>query len=155
MATFKNIRVKMKGGKSRTQRVKVLASGKYKFVKNLVKGTKRSRKSKRKSNPKRRTNIMAKRRKKSRRSGRNIVGTTFKFIRIGSLVAPGIAEASKHRGESALDQVAAFFKLYAGVRHGGTEKFDAGAFAEAWTPFLMTSLATYGIPKITGIIRRL
>ena len=38
MPTYKNIRIKMKGGKTRLQRVQVLASGKYKFVKNLVKG---------------------------------------------------------------------------------------------------------------------
>ena len=37
MPTFKNIRIKMKGGKTRLQRVQVLASGKYKFVKNLTK----------------------------------------------------------------------------------------------------------------------
>lgn len=37
MPTYKNIRIKMKGGKTRLQRVQVLASGKYKFVKNLVK----------------------------------------------------------------------------------------------------------------------
>jgi len=37
MPTFKNIRIKMKNGKSRLQRVQVLASGKYKFVKNLTK----------------------------------------------------------------------------------------------------------------------
>lgn len=37
MPTFKNIRIKMKNGKSRLQRVQVLASGKYKFVKNLAK----------------------------------------------------------------------------------------------------------------------
>jgi len=38
MPTYKNIRIKMRGGKTRLQRVQVLASGKYKFVKNLVKG---------------------------------------------------------------------------------------------------------------------
>lgn len=31
---FKNIKIKKKGGGTRTQRVQVLASGKYKFVKN-------------------------------------------------------------------------------------------------------------------------
>ncbi len=33
--TEKTIRIKMKGGKTRLQRVKVLASGKYRFIKNL------------------------------------------------------------------------------------------------------------------------
>ena len=35
MPTFKNIRIKMKNGKTRLQRVQILASGKYKFVKNI------------------------------------------------------------------------------------------------------------------------
>jgi len=38
MPTYKNIRIKKRGGGTRLQRVQVLASGKYKFVKNLVKG---------------------------------------------------------------------------------------------------------------------
>jgi hypothetical protein len=37
MPTFKNIRIKKRGGGTRLQRVQVLASGKYKFVKNLKK----------------------------------------------------------------------------------------------------------------------
>ena len=35
MVTYKNIRIRMKNGKTRLQRVQVLASGKYKFVKNI------------------------------------------------------------------------------------------------------------------------
>lgn len=38
MPTYKNIRIKKRGGGTRLQRVQVLASGKYKFVKNLTKG---------------------------------------------------------------------------------------------------------------------
>ena len=38
MPTYKNITIKKRGGGTRKQRVQVLASGKYKFVKNLVKG---------------------------------------------------------------------------------------------------------------------
>ena len=46
----------MKNGKTRTQRVQVLASGKYKFVKNTSRGSsKRKRNPSRKSNPKRRS----------------------------------------------------------------------------------------------------
>jgi len=51
MPTFKNIRIKMRGGKTRLQRVQVLASGKYKFVKNLTKG----RATRRRASPKVRT----------------------------------------------------------------------------------------------------
>lgn len=63
MVRFKNIRVKKKGGGSRLQRVKVLASGKYKFVKNLTK-----RKSPRKSTKKKTSRKVKKMgKKKSRR----------------------------------------------------------------------------------------
>ena len=36
MPTYKNIRIRMKNGKTRLQRVQVLASGKYRFVKNVA-----------------------------------------------------------------------------------------------------------------------
>ena len=48
MASYKNIKIKMKGGKSRMQRVQVLASGKYKFVKNLTKSKSSNPKSSKK-----------------------------------------------------------------------------------------------------------
>lgn len=48
MPTYKNIRIKMKGGKTRLQRVQVLASGKYKFVKNLTKGKTTTKKASKK-----------------------------------------------------------------------------------------------------------
>lgn len=45
MPTFKNIRVPVgKSGKTRLQRVQVLKSGQFKFVKNLVKGSKKKKK---------------------------------------------------------------------------------------------------------------
>lgn len=47
MPTFKNIRIPMRNGKTRLQRVQVLKSGKLKFVKNLT--------TSRKSNPKKRS----------------------------------------------------------------------------------------------------
>ena len=46
MATYKNIRIKKRGGGTRLQRVQVLASGKYKFVKNLTKSSTKTTKSK-------------------------------------------------------------------------------------------------------------
>jgi len=57
MPTFKNIRIPMRNGKTRLQRVQVLASGKYKFVKNLVKASVKTTKTGRKANPKRNTNV--------------------------------------------------------------------------------------------------
>ena len=44
MATYKNIRIKKRGGGTRLQRVQVLKSGKYKFVKNTTKSTSKPKK---------------------------------------------------------------------------------------------------------------
>ena len=79
MPTYKNIRVPKRGGGTRLQRVQVLASGKYKFVKNLKKS------GKKKSNPK---NY----RKKAKRVGKKAVRRVAKgkFFKNMSLV--GFAE---------------------------------------------------------------
>ena len=45
MPTYKNIKINKRGGGTRLQRVQVLASGKYKFVKNLTKGRKKTTKT--------------------------------------------------------------------------------------------------------------
>jgi len=52
MPTYKNIRIKKRGGGTRLQRVQVLASGKYKFVKNLTKSSNKSTTKKKKSGSK-------------------------------------------------------------------------------------------------------
>lgn len=67
---YKNIRIKMKSGKTRTQRVQVLKSGKYKFVKNL--GTTVKRKISRKSNPKKTRSVKRTAKKKRRRRSRSM-----------------------------------------------------------------------------------
>ena len=66
MPKFKNIRIKKRGGGYRTQRVQVLASGKYKFVKNKKKSSYASKskskksKSRRKKNPSKKGGNMGK-----------------------------------------------------------------------------------------------
>lgn len=65
MPTFKNIRIKMKGGGSRLQRIMVLASGKYKFVKNITKS--RSKKTGKSKKTTRRYRKVAKKRKRGTR----------------------------------------------------------------------------------------
>jgi len=93
MAKFKNITIKKRGGGSRLQRVKVLASGKFKFVKNLRKSSpggpkKRSKSNKRsrKSQPIRRTkrkNSVARRSKRRFSKARGFASkiTGNKFVR--------------------------------------------------------------------------
>ena len=154
MATFKNIRIKMKGGKSRMQRVKVLASGKYKFVKNLTKrGPKTpTRRTRRKTNPGRKRGVRRMGRRKRRRGGKSIQRTAFKFIRIGALVGGGLMEGLQYGPTQ--DKVIATLLSYAGI-HYGQRKFDGALLARTWTPYLMASIATYGIPKLTSIIRKM
>ena len=149
MATYKNIRIKMKGGKSRLQRVKVLASGKYKFVKNLTQ--KVTRRTKRKTNPGRKRGVRRMGKKKRRGSGKSLVKTAFKFIRLGALIAPGIHTATSIGGMRGVEVA---LGNYGGI-NSSTGKFDWGVLADAWMPYLGACAVTYGIPKIVSIIRRL
>jgi len=149
--TFKNIRIKKKGGGSRLQRVKVLASGKYKFVKNLTKSRSQKVTRRKKSNPNRRTRRMV-RRKNRRGGGKSLQTTVFKWLRIAALVGPGAYQAIKWpKLEDKARQVL--------IRYTGydmeTGQFALKYLAEGYGPFLMTVLATYGIPKIAGIIRKI
>ena len=67
MTVYKNITIKMKGGKTRMQRVKVLKSGKYKFVKNLGSKAKKSTRKSVKNTVTRRRNTVAKKKKRGSR----------------------------------------------------------------------------------------
>jgi len=103
MAKFKNITIKKRGGGSRLQRVKVLASGKFKFVKNLRKSSssgpkkrgksnKKSRKQQQRNTTKKRSSSVAKKRKFTTRakSGfKSITGN--KFVRGAVLGLGGAA----------------------------------------------------------------
>lgn len=90
--TFKTITVKKRGGGTRRQKVKVLASGKYKFVKNSSTSSRKS--TKRKSSSKRRSvkrvikktvkvTHMARRRRSTRRSSKSsgLVGSLKRFAK--------------------------------------------------------------------------
>ena len=96
MPTFKNIRIKMKDGKTRLQRVKVLKSGKFKFVKNLTRkrrstSAKTTKTKKRKNNPKR-GNVRVAR-------GKSPKQTIWKVARVGAALAPAIAGIFQFPGD--------------------------------------------------------
>lgn len=91
-------------------------------------------------------------RKKRRRRGGSIVQTAFKFIRLGALIGPGIAESTNY--SEPLDKVAGALLSYSGYSHKN-KQFFWDLFAKAWTPYLLASMATYGIPKLTGFIRKI
>jgi len=95
-------------------------------------------------------------RKKKRRSGKSWTQTAFKMIRIGALVAPGAAAAiNAHKqgwgAEGMLDQVMQVYTGYSFVH----QEWKAEYIAKGWIPYIMANLATHGIPKLVGLIRRL
>lgn len=98
---FKNITIKKRGGGTRTQRVKVLKSGKFKFVKNLSK-TKTPRT--RKTNVSRRKGVkkMARRKRRRRSNGMTIPIAPIAGLMVGlaepvqALLAGDIDGAANH-----------------------------------------------------------
>lgn len=137
----------------------MLASGKYKFVKNVgrkITGKIRRRKTRRSSNPVRRNVKVARRRWRRKRGGggKSLVRTAFKFIRIGALVAPAVYEATHPNNVTINEKVEAIIATYTGysTRYGG---FNFGRLMTGWGPYIIASLMTHGIPKLTSIIRRL
>lgn len=131
MPEFKNIRIKMKGGKSRMQRVMVLASGKYKFVKNLGSKTRKStRKSVKRTVTKRRTKTLGKRRRK--RASRKF---TIPIAPIaGIIAAPAVRAGINAAVAGDWDGVMHEASKFVGFADG---KFDAFALASNVGPILV------------------
>ena len=84
MATYKNIKIKKRGGGTRTQRVQVLASGKYKFVKNLSKSSNKSTKTKTKKGSRK----VAKKNKNSKKRKFTIPGALVAGVALGFVIKP-------------------------------------------------------------------
>jgi len=149
MANFKNIRMKKPGGGSRMQRVKVLASGKYRFVKNLTK--RRASNPRASKKPRKVRNVT--RRKNTHRRGKSMVTTAFKLVRLGALAAPAANELI-FGADTPAGRVKHVIKAYTGYdMYSGTFAFEN--LAKGWLPYIGACLTTYGIPKLVNIIRRL
>ena len=103
-----------------------------------------------KTNPTRRVKRTG--RKKRRRGGKSLQRTVFKWLRVASLVAPAVNDIL--RGATPQQKAVFVIESYSGYNIDRGE-FNAKWLARGWMPFLLTSLATYGIPKLMGIIRRL
>ena len=74
----------------------------------------------------------------------------FKYLRLASLGVPILVGVSRY-GFS-LDAAKDAFRQYSGVNvNNGT--FSWASLAQGWTPFVGTSLVTYGIPKLMKMIR--
>ena len=103
-----------------------------------------------KSNPKRRVRRTG--RRKKRRGGKSLQRTVFKWLRIGALLAPAAAKAVQPIPME--KKVWHFMYDYTGFDID-TGSWDIKRMAVGWGPFLGACLATYGIPKLMGILRRI
>jgi len=85
----------------------------------------RRRTTRRKNKPIRRRYNLARRRRGRR--GNNIQGTVFKWLRVGSLIAPGAYEFARAPGRNPGDIVADVFSVYSGysIKDGGID-IDTG-----------------------------
>lgn len=90
--------------------------------------------------------------KKKRSSSGFSTARVMKIIRLAALVGPGAHAAMQPVPME--EKVVQAVELYTGyhIRQG---TFRTDKLALGWGPFLMASVITYGIPKLTGILRRL
>jgi hypothetical protein len=146
---FRNIRVRMKGGKTRIQRAKVLASGKLKFVKNLSRS--RSRAAPRQKTTKRRV-VSIRRGKKYHRSGKSLVRSVEKILTGVSLVAPAaIKIAQRPNAEGGKDVL----RAYTGINMNAGGKWEPHALLEGWGAFVGFTVAKTVTHKLIGLLRRI
>ena len=142
MPTFKNIRLKKRGGGTRLQRVKVLKSGKFKFVKNLKKSVGKRLKSRGKpKNKKRRKTASLKRSRRSVnvRMGRKL---NLPLALIGGLsagIVPAIMKAVNGDLLGAADELAFNYAGVAGVA-GGNPHFNIEGFKKGLLPLIVGAL---------------
>lgn len=135
MPRFKNIRIKMKGGKTRLQRVMVLPSGKYKFVKNLTKS---------RSNPKEKGKTSTKKTRPIKKGGNRKMGKQFGSRQIFSAAKKiaFVADAAM----IALGPGSGQEKLKWGIRdytgyNADTRKWEPGYMVNAYGPPIGVHLA--------------
>jgi len=105
------------------------------------------------SNPKTKRRKRKMGRRKRRGGGKSLQQQVFKWLRIGALVAPG-AIALTAKGASTEEKLSYALAKYTGYE-SWNKKFNFQQLVEGYGPFLATTLVTYGIPKLAGIIRRL
>ena len=132
---FKNIRIKMKSGKTRMQRVQVLKSGKYKFVKNLgSKAKKSTRKSVKGTVTKRRRNTVA-RRKGRRRGSRKFTIPIAPIVGLAAGLAGPIKDLMDGEVEFAVNKL-----KYSYLGLDETNKFKPDALMSGLVPLIVGGL---------------
>lgn len=143
MVSFKNIRIKKRGGGTRTQRVQVLSSGKYKFVKN---------KSSRSSNPRpkkaRKVKRKMARRRYYRTRSRKKKSMTIPLAPVMGVLAGALRTAPS--GSNIVENI--MTGDFAGLAYNARELFagidNTGAFRPEWL------LQTYGPMAVGALIHK-
>lgn len=107
----------------------------------------------RKTSVTRRKGVRRLARRKKRRSGKSITRTAFKWIRIGALAAPAAHQILRNKDNPEWIPQEIFMR-YTGYKWT-TNEFHWEWLAEGWLPYIMACATTYGIPKLTSILRRL
>jgi len=118
----------------------------------VYRGRKRKTSRTRKTKVTRRKGVRRMARRKRRRGGKSITQQAFKWIRVGALVAPAVAVAvgpgSQH------GKARTIIHKYTGFNIDD-QSFNIERLLQGWGPYLGAVVATYGIPKLAGILRRL
>jgi hypothetical protein len=138
MAVYKTITLKKRGGGTRKQRVKVLSSGKFQFVKNIkekVKSTKKKVYTK-----KRVGRVLARKRSKKRRSSRKFTIPLAVVVPIGWKIWESVRHGVKQGNWTSATKDALWHFACIGYDEGG-----------AGYHFNTTALKTW-IPVIAGLL---
>lgn len=93
-------------------------------------------------------------RKKKRRRSSFGIRSIFKYLRIGALLAPAIAEAVDPAVTDNKLKVTRAVRWYTGFNMMD-KTYNVSDVARGWLPYVVTVLLTYGVSKLAGIIRRL
>lgn len=149
MTKFRNVRVKMKGGKSRIQRAMILASGKLKFVKNLS----RSRSSAPRHQTKTKRSVRISMRRRGRRGGSrgSIQKSVEKLVQGVAVVAPAVYEIASSPN---LHGVNGALLDYSGFNFE-TGNFEWRRLLRGHGPWVVSSVGFKLAHKLNGLIRRL
>jgi len=142
----KNIHIKMKGGGSRLQRVKVLASGKYKFIKNLVHSKSRAASPRHKTTKTRSVRNTTKRKRSHSRQG--LVRGVENIASAVALLAPTALDVYQSNTK------AATFVYRVSGYASDTHKWHVDALVGTYGPFVAFKLLALAYHKANGLLRR-
>lgn len=130
-ATYKNIKIKKRGGGTRTQRVMVLSNGKYKFVKNKS-GTKKSKSKK----PKKKSS------KNTSKGGSNTKRKRKGEIPLYQIVA-GTYIVNKATGGAAMNMLEALLTHLATMITSGEYEVKNYTLRDDFASFISTTVDAY------------